>query len=144
MDKFELSDRFRLELHWGDAIYEQEGVCKLTDAYFSGPALQEAVRLQDEDHILLDFFNQYFVLVEKVYVATFSWKGPDYRSDGRVYFSEATVSHDTELNRVPQLNKGDYLIIDTEGHQVEQHPFNLVYTTYVVNEDTQLYKFGGN
>jgi hypothetical protein len=47
------------------------------------------------------------------------------------------------LNRVPKLASTDYLIIDTRGHDVENHHFNLVYKTYVVNEDTQLYKFGG-
>ena len=72
MDKFILSERFRLELKWRQAIYEIEGVCKLDGAYFCGPALTEALRLNNNDHIMLDFFVQYMVLVNNVYVAKLS------------------------------------------------------------------------
>ena len=143
MQKFDLSDRYRLELHWKNASYNKEGVCELSDAVFTGPALTEALKLEDNDHILLDFFQQYLVLVEKVYVAKFSWGEVTYNKDGSISMKETFITHDSELNKVPKLKSSDYLIIDTSNHEIETHPFNPVYRTYVVNEDTNLYKFGG-
>lgn len=142
MEKFSLSDRYRLELHWTETIYDKDGHCGFIGAYFSGPVLQEALQLAHEDHIMLDFFSQYLVLVKGVYVAEFRWVGPEYKSDGTIHFERAGMFHANELNKVPKLKHKDYLVIDTKGHDVENHPFNLVYKTYVVNEDTQLYKFG--
>ena len=76
-----------------------------------------------------------------MYVGKLSWGEVKYNKDGSITLKNANMSHDTELNRVPKLSDADYLIIDTSGHEVERHPFNLLYKTYVVNEDTQLYKF---
>ena len=143
MQKFDLTDRFKLELRWKKATYNKDGVCKLTGAKFTGPALADALKLENNDHILLDFFKQYIVLVENVYVAKFSWGEVSYEKDGSISLKNAKITHDTELNKVPKLNDTDYLIIDTSNHEVETHPFNPVYRTYVVNEDTALYKFGG-
>jgi hypothetical protein len=143
MHKFDLSDRFRLELHWSDILYNIDGVCDFTDAYFSGPALSEAVKLNDEDFIYLDFYRQYISLVRSVYVVKFSWRGVKYEKDGIIKFDNSKMEHATELNRVPKLKKNDYIIIDTSDHEDEKHQYNLLYKTYVVNEDTQLYAFEG-
>ena len=143
MHEFIFSDRYKLELHWGTIIYTQEGICELKDAYFSGPALAEADKIHDNDSILLDFFKQYIVLVKNVYVAKFSWGEVIYKNDGVIKLKNAIISHATELNKVPKLLNTDYLIIDTSDHETETHKYNLVYKTYVVNTDTQLYKFGG-
>ena len=142
MDKFILSERFRLELKWKKAIYEIEGVCKLNGAYFCGPALVEALQLNNNDHIMLDFFVQYMVLVNNVYVAKLSWGEVVYNGDGTISLKDAIITHDTELNRVPKLKDNDYLVIDTENHEVEKHLFHTVYKTFVVNETTSLYMFG--
>jgi len=140
MEKFSLSERYRLELHWKETIYEQDGLCKVIGAYFSGPALAEAMRLNDNDYIMLDFFSQYIVLVKNVYVAKFSWSGVEYTKNN-ILLLNTFITHNTELNRVPKLKDNDYLVIDTKGHEIEDHPYNLVYKTYVVNENTNLYKF---
>lgn len=142
MEKFDLSDRYRLELHWKKATYKKEGECNLENALFKGPALSEAVKLNNNDSIMLDFFSQYIVLVNDVYVARFSWGEVSYNKDGSISLKNAKIVHDTELNKVPKLSDGDFLIIDTKGHEVENHQFNLLYKTYVVNSDTNLYRFG--
>lgn len=142
MEKFDLSDRYRLELHWNTAFYEQPGICKLDSAIFKGPALTEALRLNDNDHIMIDFFSQYIYLVKSVYIAELSWGEVVYNSDGSISLKKVFIKHDTELNRVPKLNNDDYLVIDTNGHDVENHQYNLVYKTYVVNKYTNLYQFG--
>lgn len=142
MEKFSLSERFRLELCWESAIYEKGGICRLANAMFRGPALAEAIQLNNNDHILLDFFKQYYILVEEVYIAKFSWGLIKYNADGTIALKDAVVTHDTELNKVPTFKDSDYIVIDTSCHEVESHPFNPVYKTYVVNETTSLYKFG--
>lgn len=142
MQEFIFSDRFRLELHWKSTVYEQDGICKLSGACFSGPALVEADRIKDNDHIMLDFFHQYLILVDNVYVAKFSWGQIIYNKDDTITLKNALITHDTQLNKVPKLTDTDFLIVDTENHETEKHPFNLLYRTYVVNTDTQLYKFG--
>lgn len=141
MEKFNLSDRYRLELHWDKVLYEKEGVCKVVGANFSGPALNEATRINDNDFLKLDFFEQYLVLVDHVYVAEFSWGEVEYIND-KVYLKSTFITHDTELNKVPKFKDSDYLIIDTSNHTTELHAYNLVYKTYVVNQNTNLYRFG--
>jgi hypothetical protein len=143
MERFLISERFRLELHWAKAVYKDDGVCNLFDAYFSGPALREAQQLKDNDHISLDFYSQYVILTKGVYVADFSWGKVEYKPDGSIWLFDAKLKHDTELNRVPKLKSDDYLVIDTSDHETEKHAYNMVYKTYVVNETTSLYNFGG-
>ncbi len=138
--EFMLSERFRLELKWKKATYEVEGVCKLDGAYFCGPAILEMLQLNNNDHIILDFYCQYIVLVKNVYLAKFSWGEVVYNTN-TISLKDAIITHNTELNRVPKLNSNDYLVIDTEDHEVSRHIFTLVYKTYVVNETTSLYKF---
>jgi len=140
---FSLSERHRLELRWEQCVYDNPGKCKLVNAYFTGPALSDAEKINDNDFIMLDFFKQYVVVVSNVYVAKLSWGSVSYKNNGNIYLGNTFISHDTELNKAPKLNNSDYLIIDTTGHETAQHTFNLVYKTYVVNETTQLYNFRG-
>jgi len=135
-----LGERYKLELHWNSTKFNKDGVCRLVGAYFSGPALSDAEKINDNDHIMLDFFQQYFILVRNVYVGKLSWKKVEYKND-KVFLNEAVIIHASELNTVPQLNDSDYLVIDTKGHDVEEHPYNCVYKTYVVNVDTNPYNF---
>lgn len=139
--KFLLSERYRLELHWDKAIYEQEGMCKLKDAYFSGPALKIAEKINGNDGINLDFYKQYIVFVKNVYVAYLSWGDVVYNDDGRVTLKNAKLTHDTELNRVPKFKDTDYIAIDTEKHEAATHQFHLVYDSFVVDENGELYRF---
>ncbi len=142
MNKFSFGERYRLELHWKGVLYEQPGLCKLIGAYFTGPVLNEAQRIADNDNILLDFFEQYYLVVSSVYIARLQWGQVVYEPNGIVSLYDAIITHERELNRAPKLNNNDYLVINTKGHEAETHRFNPVYKTYVVNNDTQLYKFG--
>lgn len=135
-----LGEKYRLELHWDSVEFTLDGVCKLNGAFFEGPALSDAEKVNDNDNIMLDFFQQYFVLVRNVYVAKLSWNKVDYKNN-KIYLGKAVITHATELNRVPKLNNLDYLVIDTKGHDVEEHSYNCLYKTYVVNIDNDLYNF---
>lgn len=142
MNKFSLSDRYTLEIHWKKANYNNEGICVFDDAYFCGPALAEAQKLNDDDYIMLDFFQQYLYLVRSVYVGKFSWRGTEYSEGGIVKLRFSTLAHSSELNRVPKLKDNDFLIVDTSDHTIEKHAYNLLYKTYVVDGDKVLYRFG--
>lgn len=142
MEKFSLAERYRLEVHWEKALYEQDGVCKLTGAYLSGPALDMAEKINPDDSIEIDFCKQYYLIAKNVYVAELSWKNIVYDTKNKTVSLEDTViTHDTELNRVPKLKDTDYFIIDTQNHEAAVHAFNVLYTTYVVNGDGVLYVF---
>jgi hypothetical protein len=135
-----LGEKYRLELHWSSAVFEKEGVCVLKGAFFSGPALNDAEKINDNDSIMLDFYNQYFILVRNVYVGRLSWGRVEYKKD-KVFLYDAKITHATELNRVPKLEQDDFLVIDTKGHDAEEHMYNMVYKTYVVNDDKNPYNF---
>lgn len=141
MNKFLLSERYRLELHWKKANYEREGLCKLQDAFFSGPVLKMTQKINGNDHINLDFFKQYLVFVKNVYVAKLSWGEVIYNKNGTVTLKDAIIAHATELNRVPKFGNTDYIVIDTQKHEAATHQFYLVYESFVVNENGELCSF---
>ena len=137
-----LGEKYKLELHWEKVKYEQDGLCKLIGAFFSGPALSNAEKINDNDTIKLDFFTQYLIFVKNVYVGDLSW-GEVLYNDKKVILKDALITHDTELNKVPKLRDTDYLVIDTSNHEMAVHQFNLLYTTYVVSEGGEPYNFRG-
>ena len=141
MDKFLLSERYRLELHWTKVLRPKAGVMHLTAAYFSGPALAQAEKINDDDHIPIDFCSQLIVLVKNVYVAKLHWGEVIYNKDGTITLKNARIEYDPELKGIPNLESRDYLVIDTADHETEKHPFNLLYPTYVVNKDSELYNY---
>lgn len=142
MSEFLLSEQFRLELRWNNVIYENENICKLDGAYFSGPVIQIAQKINDQDHIILDLYSQYLLLVKGIYVVKFSWSEVRYSDDGKkVFLKDAIIEHGAELNNIPILKSGDYFVIDTSDHESSIHQYHFVYKTYLVNYDNTLYRF---
>ena len=145
MTTFISSEKFRLELKWDKTLYLKEGECSFEGAFFTGPVLQIAQKINVNDFIMLDFYSQYLLLVHGVYVAKFSWGEVVYSEDGaKAFLKDALLSHNTELNNVPNLEDSDYFVIDTGNHTVDKHSFNMLYKTILVNTDNNLYKFGKN
>jgi hypothetical protein len=142
MDSFLISELFRLELHWESAEYNREGYCDLEGAYFCGPALSVAQEINSNDHLLLDFHSQYLVLIDNLYVGKLSWGEVIYEEDGKkVYLKDVVIYHPTELNKAPRLKNDDFIVIDTRGHEPENHMYNLLYKSYVINPDKEMYNF---
>lgn len=139
--KFLLSERYRLELHWKKVIRAEDGIMKLEGAYFSGPALAQADKINNNDTIRLDFCSQLIVLVKNVYVADLKWGEVVYRKDGSILLKDARIEYDTSIKGIPNLEKKDHLVIDTSGHENEKHMYNLLYPTYVVDRDSKLYDY---
>ena len=142
MKGFSLSERFRLELHWKKVKYEQDGQCDLLGAYFTGPVLSIAQKIEPNNNIMLDFYSQYLYLVKSVFVAKLTWGDVEYSNDGkRVDLKNVKILHEKELNNVPTFLDNDWFLIDTKGHDPENHSHNLVYKTYVMNPQRDLYRF---
>ena len=138
MEKFLLSERYRLEIHWKGLTYKEK-VCLFDGAYFSGPALSLANEINSEDGIILDFYSQYIKFVSGVYVGKFSWGEVKYKDDNALLSNAKLVQ--AELSSVPKLKDDDYLVIDTLNHEEAVHAFNPMYTTYVVNKEVGCYNF---
>lgn len=140
MDDFLLSEMYRLELKWEKVIYSKEA-CELIGAYFSGPAISIAQKINSNEYIKLDFFKQYFPAILDVYVAKFKWGEVIYNNDNTVDLKDTYII-EAGVNKAPKLKNTDYIVIDTEDHEASKHGFNLVYVSYIVNENGILYKFG--
>ena len=140
-DLFLLGEKYRLELLWEKAEYT-DNTCTLINAYFSGPVLQFAEKIESNNHMLLDFFKQYFVLVDNVYIGKLSWGEVTYK-EGKVLLADCKITHDSEIHKVPKLNDNDILVIDCKQHERETHDFFTTYKTYVSSKDLQIYNFIG-
>jgi len=137
--KFRISERFRLEIHWRSVSYDQDGIAKLEGCYFSGPALKEVEQINSKDQIVLDFVNQYILLVKDFYIATFAWEGANRTSD-KIVLSTALLSN-KNINSVPKLRNDDYIVIDTSNHIPEKHQQSLTYVAYLIRSDGEKYDF---
>ena len=131
---------YRLELHWESLLYE-DNICKLTNAFFSGPVLKIANKINEDDWIMVDMTNQFLVFVPHFYLAKLQWKKVSYDQDGcRVFLHDAFMSSNN-LNLLPKFKYSDFVIINTSNHEQQQHRFNFNYESYLVNYQGELYKF---
>jgi len=142
MREFLLSEQFKLELHWKTAMYNQPGICVLDGAYFMGPVLQVAAKIEPNDYMMLDLYSQYIMLVKGAYVVKFLWDEVTYNSDSsKVFLTNARLEHEMDLNTTPNLKSSDYFVIDTSDHEISVHKYHLVYKTFLINPDNTLYRF---
>lgn len=137
MEKFLISERYRLELHWSKIEKPEDGLLVLKGAYFSGPALKQAVKLNDNDKIKLDFCNQYSILVNNFYVADLTWGKVEY-TDKIIKLEDATIKYKLSVDKAAMLQDKDYLVIDTAKHELAIHRFNTLYNAYIVNYENEL------
>jgi len=134
-----LGEKYKLEIHWKRVKYEIDQIALIKGCYLSGPVLKEAVKLNDQDYIDLDFVGQYFVFVDNYYIARLSWGGVEYRSE-KIFLRDVKLEN-RNLNVVPKLNNNDHIIIDTKDHEEEKHMYNFVYPAYLIRKDGELYNF---
>ena len=135
------TDMYRLELHWQQVLYEVEEEATLIEAYFSGPALKVAQKIEESDSIVIDMTSQYLVFLPSFYLAILYWEGITYSEDGKKIFLRGAKIKNKYINSIPKLNNTDYFIFDVANHEEKYHPYNLTYTTYLVNENGEIYKF---
>jgi len=133
MGKFRISERYRLELHWSKIERPEDGIMVLKGAYFSGPVLSQALELNDNDSIRLDFCTQYSILVSNYYVADLSWGKVEY-SGKIIRLADAIIKYSLQLDKADNIRDCDYLVMDTANHELNVHALNMLYTTYIIND----------
>ena len=161
MKDFLISEKYRLEIRWKSVNYLDDGSVDLIGCYFTGPVLNNTEKLNDEDHMSLDFGTQYITFVGNYFIADFKWKGVRYIEDkNQISFYVASISSNYPDN-IPTLKNNDFLVIDTVDHDVVNMltvsekenrrkikttttmTTPLSYKTYLLREDGQLYNFKG-
>lgn len=117
--------KYRLELHWDSVSYQEDGVAVLHGAYFSGPVLKDAARINDNDQLIVDMTTQHKIFIPEYYQASLKWSAVTYK-DGKVFLSNATLKG-KYVNSIDTLRDSDWLLIDCANHEEKKHPFHLVY-----------------
>ena len=141
MEKFIISERFRLEIHWEKVNYEKKGIASIQECYLSGPALKEVEQLNEKDFIRLDFVNQYIIFVKNYYIAKLSWFGVRHTPE-KIFLYNVKLEN-MNINVVPKLRNNDYIVVDTQDHEDEKHQYNMRYISYLLKADGSLYNFNG-
>ena len=129
--------RHRLELHWDSVEYNEDDRALLKGAYFSGPVLSDAARINDDDQLTLDMTKQHSILaaMEDYYHAVLKWKGVDYKED-KVFLKEAWIQG-KYVNSLEKLEKDDWVLINCKGHDEKSHPFLLVYWAEIYKKEKE-------
>ena len=140
MGKFNISEKYKLEIHWNKVESIDDYKVRLIGCRLEGPVLSDIVALQKKDSIRLDFSKQYIVLVHNYYIATLSWDG--YTRKDNIIYLDNVILKNKNIGSVPPLSKEDYIVIDTANHEDDKHNYNLNYISYLVRNDNVLYNFG--
>jgi len=136
-----LGEKYKLEVHWKKVKYEVDQIALLEGCYFSGPVLNQVLKLNDQDYMDLDFTNQYLIFIDHYYIARLSWNNTEYKSE-KIFLGDVKLEN-INLNTVPKLNNNDYIVVDTKDHEEEKHQYSFVYPSYLVRKDSMLYDFRG-
>lgn len=129
-------DQYRLELHWKRIEYRDDSSATLHGAYFSGPVLKTAQKINGFDTINIDLTPQHLIVFNGYYIIKLDWGSVEYTASGNVLLGEAIITNDA-LKELHKLEDSDFLIIDTEKHEEKTHAYHLVYEAQVVRHDKQ-------
>lgn len=132
-------ERYRLELHWTNLNYLDGAAAKLDGAWFEGPVLKMAQKLEAPDFIDLDLTPQHLKVLDTYYIVRLSWQGVEYK-DNKIILIGAQLQNDL-LKSLHKLESGDSIVINTEKHEESLHPYNLVYESHVVRDDKKPYEY---
>jgi hypothetical protein len=133
-------DRYRLELHWDKIVYHDDSSALLKGAYFSGPVLKTAQKINGADTISMDLTPQHLVVLDSYYIVKLDWSTVEYTGDGRVLLGNAIVKND-HLKTLHKLEDEDFIVIDTEKHEERTHAYHLLYDSQVVRHDKKPYTY---
>jgi hypothetical protein len=133
-------DKYRLELHWDKVEYHNDSSATLKGAYFSGPVLSSAQKINGADSINVDLTPQHIIVMDSYYIVKLAWSSVEYLPDGRVLLGKAVITND-QLKTLHKLEDQDFIIIDTEKHEEKTHAFHLVYDSQVVRHDKKPYTY---
>ena len=135
-------DKYVLELHWVNVRYVEndDGVVVYLDgAYFSGPVLRIATKIQNNESIRLDFTEQYAILLKDYHIAILKW-GEVIYSGNIAYLKDAYINVAKKC-KIPNFLSDDFLVIDTSLHEEKTHSMYLNYSTRTFSSLREDYAF---
>ncbi len=127
-----IKEKYKLGLRWSGLDKNKEDVCSLFGACFFGGAVKDAI-IKDNDSIVIDFTPQYSKIISKYYFVTLRW-GSVNLSREKIYLRDVYLTGEY-VSKVSNIDKTDYILIDTEEHEEDVHMFNLVYKAQVLNNE---------
>ncbi len=133
-------EKYKLELRWDSIEYHDDTTARLHNARLVGPALKIASKIASPDMIKLDLTPQLLALLDTYYVIRLSWDTVDYLSNGSVTLGGAVLNN-TYLKTLHKLDDSDYIAINTEQHEEENHPYQLLYESEVIRKDNEPYVY---
>ncbi len=128
-------NKYRLELRWGRVEYPEDDIAALKGAYFSGPVLKGAAKINDNDQLIIDMTLQHSIFIPEYYHATLKWGRVRYQGS-KVFLKEATLQG-KHVNSIETLENTDWLLIDCKEHEEAKHPFHLVYWAEVCKKNKE-------
>ncbi len=132
-------EKYRLELHWERMDCQGDSSALLEGAYFCGPVLKDAAKLETPDFIDLDLTPQLLTVFNSYYVVRLSWDGVEYRSDGSAALIGASLK--SEHLHLHRFEEGDSILIDTSKHEEETHAYHLVYESQVLRSTKEPHRY---
>ena len=132
-------NKYKLELKWSRIEYLSDQTAKLVDAYFTGPVLKDAAKIEAPDFIDLDLTPQLLTLLDSYYIIRLDWDSVKYVDD-KVVLGGARLTNNV-LKEFHKLKDDDHILINTEKHEEEIHAYNLVYESQAVRADNEPYSY---
>ena len=134
-------DAYFLFLKWLMVDYNinDDKLIKLHGAYFSGPVLRNMLALNPNDHIDLDFTEQYAVKLNNYYIARLSWT--NVKTAGDIIYLGDCMLNCKYKDSLPKLKPDDFIIIDTSLHEEATHQYFLTYPAVVYSALGEPYGF---
>jgi hypothetical protein len=129
-----VSEPYRLFFNWYGLKYNGD-LASFNEAWFEGPVLQNAARIQDNDYISLDFTSQNndtgLFLPTGFFIAKLSWEIVNYSED-KITLGSCILSHN-KAGSLKELEDGFRFLIDCSKHEEHLHNNTLVYPAWALS-----------
>jgi hypothetical protein len=130
---------YQLFFSWEGIRYEKE-VALFKSAWFEGPVIKNALQLQPNDKIDLDFtaqnLNVDLFLPQNFFIAKLSWKEVEYKDD-KILLKGCMLSHNVG-GSLKNLQDDYRILIDCSKHEEYMHRNFLVYSSWVLKPTNDL------
>jgi hypothetical protein len=133
-----IKQKYTLYFDWENIRYE-DSVAAFDRAFFHGPVMENANRIEPNTYIDLDFTPQNLsscglFIPENFYIARLSWGDVKYHEDNVVELFNCTLSHN-KGGTLRNLQDGQYFILNCERHEETIHHKFLTYEVWVMNNE---------
>lgn len=135
----DVPEAYQLFFSWEEIRYE-DSVAVFKEAWFEGPVIANALQLQPNDHIDLDFTQQNLnvglFLPKNFFIARLQWKEVEYKED-RILLKGCMLSHNVG-GSLRNLEQDFRILIDCSKHEEYTHRNFLVYPSWVLKPTNDL------